>query len=223
MLRDYGGDIAEVGFEYEDIEMTMARVTANVSESTGLVDPLAGESGNATLEWLSHDSILNNTNDDVLGEGAGINSTSRVTAYADGMYTATGEGSGGPFEVTVAIVDGAVASVEVGPNDETGDIGSMAIVQLPAAIVASNGTVGVEGVAGASVTSEGILSAVDECLLQAAAAAIGAEMEPSPKTSVNALEVASEPSDPTPMVYYLEDDITPLYIDIPNPLPYHGA
>ena len=71
--------------------------------------------------------------------------------------------------MTVTVKDGKVAEVTVGDNSETQGIGSNAIEQLPSAIVAANGTAGVDAVSGATVTSKAIFSAVDEALAQAQA------------------------------------------------------
>ena len=88
-------------------------------------------------------------------------------AYTDGEYTASGKGIGGEVPVTVEIRDGMIATVTVGDNSETQGIGSTAIEQLPSAIVAANGTDGVDAVSGATVTSKAIFSAVNEALEQA--------------------------------------------------------
>ncbi len=85
----------------------------------------------------------------------------------DGSYTAEGKGIGGKVPVTVEVKDGKIAEVTVGDNSETQGIGSKAIEQLPEAIVAANGTEGVDAVSGATVTSKAVFSAVDECLEQA--------------------------------------------------------
>ena len=90
-------------------------------------------------------------------------------ALTDGSYTAEGKGIGGTVPVTVEVKDGKVATVTVGDNSETQGIGSKAIEQLPSAIVAANGTEGVDAVSGATVTSKAIFSAVDEILDQAKA------------------------------------------------------
>ena len=89
-------------------------------------------------------------------------------AYTDGSYTAEGKGIGGTVPVTVTVKDGKVAEVTVGDNSETQGIGSKAIEQLPDAIVAANGTEGVDAVSGATVTSKAIFTAVNSCLKQAA-------------------------------------------------------
>ena len=88
-------------------------------------------------------------------------------AYTDGEYTAEGKGIGGTVPVTVTVKDGKIAEVTVGDNSETQGIGSKAIEQLPDAIVAANGTEGVDAVSGATVTSKAIFTAVEDCLAQA--------------------------------------------------------
>ena len=87
----------------------------------------------------------------------------------DGTYGAEGKGIGGKVPVTVTVEGGKVASVTVGENSETQGIGSKAVDQLPEAIMAANGTAGVDGVSGATITSKAIFSAVEDCLAQASA------------------------------------------------------
>ena len=87
--------------------------------------------------------------------------------YADGAYEGTGKGIGGDVPVTVTVEGGKIASVEVGDNSETQGIGSNAIEQLPELIVEANGTEGVDGVSGATITSNAIFAAVEEALEQA--------------------------------------------------------
>ena len=96
-------------------------------------------------------------------------------SYNDGTYTAEGKGIGGKVPVTVTVKDGKVSEVTVGDNSETQGIGSKAIEQLPSAIVAANGTEGVDAVSGATVTSKAIFTAVDDCLEQAKSGAAQAE------------------------------------------------
>ena len=100
-------------------------------------------------------------------------------AYTDGEYTAEGKGIGGTVPVTVTVKDGKVATVTVGDNSETQGIGSKAIEQLPEAIVAANGTEGVDAVSGATVTSKAIFTAVDEALEQAKGGAAAEQAAPA--------------------------------------------
>ena len=96
-------------------------------------------------------------------------------SYNDGTYTAEGKGIGGKVPVTVEVKGGKIATVTVGDNSETQGIGSKAIEQLPSAIVAANGTEGVDATSGATVTSKAIFTAVDDCLEQAKSGASSAE------------------------------------------------
>ena len=112
-----------------------------------------------------------------------------AAAYTDGDHTAEGKGIGGKVPVTVTVKDGKIAEVTVGDNSETQGIGSKAIEQLPEAIVATNGTEGVDAVSGATVTSKAIFTAVDEALEQAGTtdvAPAGAEAE-EPAAEADAL------------------------------------
>ena len=105
--------------------------------------------------------------EDATTEDAGVSTEGAV--LTDGTYEASGKGIGGDVPVTVTIEGGKIAAVEVGDNSETDGIGSKAIEQLPDQIVAAGGTAGVDAVAGASVTSSAIFTAVEDCLTQAGA------------------------------------------------------
>lgn len=85
----------------------------------------------------------------------------------DGDYTATVDGQEGPMTVAVTIADGKIASVEVTENKETEAIAGPALEKVPAAIVESN-SLDVDGVAGATLSSNRIKKAVAQCLEQAA-------------------------------------------------------
>ena len=100
---------------------------------------------------------------------SGTGAKAATAAYKDGLYTAEGKGIGGKVPVIVEVKGGKIATVTVGENSETFGIGSNAIEQLPEAIVEANGTEGVDAVAGATVTSKAIFSAVEDCLEQAKA------------------------------------------------------
>ncbi len=105
------------------------------------------------------------------GEGAPADAAAPAAGgvLADGTYEGAGKGIGGNVPVTVEVKDGKIASVTVGDNAETAGIGTKAIEQLPEAIVVANGTEGVDGVSGATITSNAIFSAVNEALAQASA------------------------------------------------------
>ena len=77
--------------------------------------------------------------------------------------SATKQGIGGDVEVQVVADATTIYSVEVLTQNETPGIGSIAVEQLPAAIVAAN-TFDIDGVSGATITSTAIRDAVKEAL-----------------------------------------------------------
>ena len=79
--------------------------------------------------------------------------------------TLTGKANGfmGPVTVTVTVEDGKITAVTVDSHNETNGIGTMAVEQLPAAIVAAN-SADVDVVANATVTSKAIIAAVKNAL-----------------------------------------------------------
>jgi len=88
-------------------------------------------------------------------------------AIKDGEYTATVDGQNGPMTVKVVVTEGKIASVEVTENNETPSIAGPAIELVTDAIVANNDAT-VDTVAGATLTSNRIMSAVALCLEEAA-------------------------------------------------------
>ena len=81
----------------------------------------------------------------------------------DGTFTGSAAGMGGAVNVTVTVEGGKIVSVEVGEHSETPGISDPAIEQIPAAIVEAQ-SADVEGVSGATVTSEAIKKAVAAAL-----------------------------------------------------------
>ncbi len=79
------------------------------------------------------------------------------------VYEASAMGFAGEVKVEVTIEGDQITAVEVVSHSETQGIGTNAINQLPAEIVAANGTA-VETVAGATVTSEAIIAAVEDII-----------------------------------------------------------
>lgn len=92
--------------------------------------------------------------------------TEQAEAGGSGTYTAQAKGMMGDVKVEVVIADGKIESVSVVSHDETAGLSDPAIELVPQAIVEAQGT-DVDTVSGATVTSEAIIKAVDECLAQA--------------------------------------------------------
>ncbi len=98
----------------------------------------------------------------------GAKPSTPVENVADGTYTSTHCGIQGPITVTTVIADGRIADVQVGDNKETEGFGTIAIEQIPPAIVAAN-SLDVDAVSGATHTSIAIFKAVSDCLIEAGA------------------------------------------------------
>ena len=86
----------------------------------------------------------------------------------DGKVTATGVGQGIEGDVVVQVTADATTlyDVQVLEQNETVGIGSVAVEQLPGAMVAAN-SIAVDGIASATVTSDAIKTAVEQALVSA--------------------------------------------------------
>lgn len=106
--------------------------------------------------------------------GCGTSDTEQKKSYeiaeagtwADGIYMEMANGKKGNFEVTIKIEDGNIASISVGNNEETPDKGGVAIAKLPEEMVTVQSH-DVDGVTGATITSNGLKDAVARCLEKA--------------------------------------------------------
>ncbi|MGN0240450.1 MAG: FMN-binding protein [Candidatus Weimeria sp.] len=93
--------------------------------------------------------------------------TEAVRQYRDGSYEGSGQGFGGPIKVKVTISDDRIKSIEVLSHDgEDNSYFSMAS-QLTEQIVKAQRTA-VDTVSGATYSSKGIISAVENALSKAA-------------------------------------------------------
>ncbi|MCD8023261.1 MAG: FAD-binding protein [Lachnospiraceae bacterium] len=108
-----------------------------------------------------------------LGEDTDVVLESTEYDTAENEYIGTGSGINGDVVVKVAIIDGVIESVEVLEQNETEGIGSNAIDQMPSQFIGMSSEEeidGVDGVSGATVTSNALKEAVKDALSQYAAA-----------------------------------------------------
>ncbi len=84
-------------------------------------------------------------------------------SFKDGVYTGSAAGFNGPIKVEVTVSGGAIALVEILEQDETPFIAKAALEKIPTAIVEAQSW-DVDGVSGATVTSEAIKAAVEDAL-----------------------------------------------------------
>ncbi|QQO08573.1 flavocytochrome c [Breznakiella homolactica] len=95
-------------------------------------------------------------------------STKSSVTYNPGTYTAKAAGMNGDVTVEVTVSGNAIQSIAVVKHSETPGISDPAIERIPAAIVDGQ-TLAVDGIAGATMTSNAIMAAVEDCLTQAGA------------------------------------------------------
>ncbi|MBQ3703929.1 MAG: FMN-binding protein [Oscillospiraceae bacterium] len=105
------------------------------------------------------------------------------------------EGKNGPMVVDVKVVDGVITDVNVLENSETQGVGSVAVEWLPARIVEAN-SVEVDGISGATVTSDAIkaavVSAIEAAKSGAPAAPVTVTAEAAGKNGPIVVEVTTD-------------------------------
>ena len=103
----------------------------------------------------------------LFGYGCGAKSASTSSdAGVSGDFTATAKGFGGDVSVTLTLTDGAITGCTAEGKDETEGVGSQAIAKMPGEI-AENGSIAVDGVSGATITSTAIKEAAAAALTAA--------------------------------------------------------
>ena len=103
----------------------------------------------------------------LFGYGCGAKSASTSSdAGVSGDFTATAKGFGGDVSVTLTLTDGAITGCTAEGKEETQGVGSEAIAKMPGAI-AENGSIAVDGVSGATITSTAIKEAAAAALTAA--------------------------------------------------------
>lgn len=95
-----------------------------------------------------------------------VEAPSEEGIYTPGTYTAVGEGHNGDVVVEVKFTSDKIESVEVLENEETENIASTAIERIPDQVVEGQ-TLSVDTVTGATYTSNAILQAVEDAVVQA--------------------------------------------------------
>ena len=97
--------------------------------------------------------------------GCGSKSASS-TAGVSGEFTGTAKGMGGDVTVTLTLTDGKITGCTAEGADETQGIGTLALEQLPGQIT-ETGSIAVDGVSGATITSDAIKEAAAAALTAA--------------------------------------------------------
>ena len=90
-----------------------------------------------------------------------------AASYIDGTYTASAHGCLSDVAVTVTITGGKVTDVDIDASGETPELGGNAAAALAEQLTEAGTTTGVDAVAGATMTSDAVFTAMDDCLSQA--------------------------------------------------------
>ena len=123
----------------------------------------------------------------LFGYGCGAKPASTSSdAGVSGDFTGTAKGFGGDVSVTLTLTDGAITGCTAEGKDETEGVGSQAIAKMPGEI-AENGSIAVDGVSGATITSTAIKEA-------AAAALTAAGLNPDDYKTAVEKDAAAEDS-----------------------------
>ena len=101
----------------------------------------------------------------LLGYGCGSKPASTAGGVS-GDFTGTAKGMGGDVTVTLTLEDGKITGCTAEGKDETPGIGTLALEQLPAQI-AETGSIAVDGVSTATITSDAIKEAAAAALTAA--------------------------------------------------------
>lgn len=86
--------------------------------------------------------------------------------YTAGTYTGTAQGYGGEVTVTITVDASSITDVKVEGVDETPEVGGAALDTLAESIKTA-GSAEIDGVAGATITSDAVKTAAADALAQA--------------------------------------------------------
>ena len=98
-----------------------------------------------------------------------------AASLTDGIYTSSAQGCLSDVTVTVTVTGGRVTGVEIDASGETPELGGTAAETLADQLTKAGSTSGVDAVAGATMTSDAVFTAMDSCLAQAGTGSAGAE------------------------------------------------
>ena len=119
--------------------------------------------------------------------------------YLGGTYTGTGEGYGGEITVSVTVSGGQITAIEIvsAPDETPAYLGqALGVIER----ILARQVPGVDAVAGATFSSEGIMEAVENALSGAIPPSPSPSPDPSPEPSPSQSPAPSESPSPTPNV-----------------------
>ena len=148
-------------------------VVTEHSETEGLADPALEEvpaaiveSNSTDVDTVSGATVTSNAIIEAVNavlDGSSDEVASEPVEYTDGTYEGTADGHNDSLSVEVTVENGEIANIVITDHAETEGIADPAFEEVPAAIMESNST-DVDTISGATVTSNAIMSAVENAL-----------------------------------------------------------
>nr|WP_300093985.1 FMN-binding protein [Sedimentibacter sp.] len=182
--KGFGGDVTVTLIVDGDDIVSVTAVGDSETQGIGSnaiaqLPALIADADSADVDGVSGATITSNAIKTAVNAALGIESAAEPAAPAEepaketsakpaepapeGALTATAKGFGGDVTVTVVVEGEDIVSVTAVGDSETQGIGSNALEQLPGKIAEADST-DVDGVSGATYTSDAIKKAVDEAL-----------------------------------------------------------
>jgi len=172
--KGFGGDV-NVTVTLEN-GVIVAVTAEGPSETAGVgsnaIDQLPDAivaAGNADVDGVSGATMTSNAIKTAvkkaLNEARGTEQEA-FDGYTEGTYTGTAQGNNGPLKVEVTVSKDKIESVEVVSNNETALLSVPALERIPSEIV-EHQTLTLDAVSGATVTSNAIIAATKNAVLQA--------------------------------------------------------
>ena len=122
--------------------------------STNGVDAVAGATMTSNAVFTAMDDCL-------------AQAGNAASNLKDGTYTSSAKGCLSDVNVTVTVSGGKVSEVAIDASGETPELGGAAAETLADALTKAGSTNGVDAVSGATLTSEAVFTAMNDCLSQA--------------------------------------------------------
>ena len=183
--KGFGGDVGVmVGYDVNRDTLTGIGITT-MKETPGLGTRVADPAFTGQFTGKPADARLKSQGGDIDAvSGATLTSNAVFTAMdsclaqagtgsagaedlTDGTYTSSAKGCLSDVEVTVTVSGGKVSEVAIDASGETPELGGAAAETLADALTKAGSTNGVDAVSGATLTSEAVFTAMNDCLSQA--------------------------------------------------------
>ena len=183
--KGFGGDVGVmVGYDVNRDTLTGIGITT-MKETPGLGTRVADPAFTGQFTGKPADARLKSQGGDIDAvSGATLTSNAVFTAMdsclaqagtgsagaedlTDGTYTSSAKGCLSDVNVTVTVSGGKVSEVAIDASGETPELGGAAAETLADALTKAGSTNGVDAVSGATMTSEAVFTAMNDCLSQA--------------------------------------------------------